>query len=133
MRRLIVLAAFVLAGCAGTEPPSPEAIQVVHTYPANYKTELLAYLRTFLNDPSGVRNAYVSEPKLTRIQGYERYVTCVRFDAKAVSGNYRGSRDHVATYLGGKLEHFAELRPQAEQCRSADYQPFPELEQLPRR
>jgi hypothetical protein len=130
MRRLVLVLAVALAGCAGAEPPSPEAIQAVHTFPANYKGELLAYLQTFVNNPTGVRNAYVSEPTLTRIQGIERYVNCVRFDAKTASGRYRGSRDHLASYLGGKLEQFIELRQGAEQCRSADYQPFPELEHL---
>ena len=97
--------------------------------------ELIAHLRNFLNDPSNVRNAYVSEPVLTKIQGEERYVNCVRFNAKSASGGYRGNRDHLARYFGGKLEYFLELRPEAndDRCRGADYQPFPELEQLGRR
>jgi hypothetical protein len=134
MRWLAVLSALALTGCAGAEGPSPQAIEAVRTYPANYKAEILSYLRTFLNDPTDVHNAFVSEPKLTRVQGIERYVNCVQFDARAASGKYRGSRDHLATYFAGKLENFVELRADAkDQCRTADYQPFPELEQLARR
>jgi len=123
----------MLAGCAGVEGPSAETLRAARLYPANYKGELIAYLRTFLNDPH-VRDAYVSEPALTKIQGEERYVNCVRFDAKASSGGYRGSRDHLARYFGGKLEYFMELRPEAkdDRCRKVDYQAFPELEQLGR-
>ena len=134
MRRLVLIVAISVAGCAGIEGPSAESVRAIRTFPADYKTELLAHLRTFLNDPSNVRNASVSEPVLTRIQGVERYVNCVRFDAKTGYGGYRGSRDHLASYLGGKLEHFVELRPEAsDQCGGANYQPFPELERLPRR
>ena len=133
MRRLALLFLIPLVGCAGVEGPSAENIQAVRTFPTNYKAELLAYLRTFLNDPTNVRNAYVSEPVLTRVRGVERYVNCTRFDAKAATGGYRGSRDHLASYFGGKLEQFVELRADAaDQCRSADYQPFPELERLTR-
>jgi len=135
MRRLALIALLALTGCAGVEGPSAESIQAVHTFPANYRAEVLAYLRTFLNDPTGVRSAFISQPTLTRVRGVERYVSCVRFDAKsATGGGYRGSRDHLVSYIGGKLENFVELRAEAsDQCRSADYQPFPELEQLTRR
>src|SRR5437588_11622836 len=111
MRRLVLLLSLGLAGCAGGEGPSAETIQAARTFPANYKAELLAYLRTFLNDPTNVRNAYVSEPTLTRIQGADRYVTCVRFDAKNSYGGYRGHKDYIATYFGGTLEYFVELKP----------------------
>jgi hypothetical protein len=132
MRRLILLLTVALCGCA--EGPSAETVRAAHVYPANYKAELVAYLRTFLNDPTRVRDAYVSEPVMAKIQGEERYVNCVRFDARNTSGSYRGSRDHVARYFGGKLEYFMELRREAndDRCRNADYQPFPELEHMTR-
>jgi len=135
MRRLVLLLfALAVGGCAAVDGPSPETVQAARLYPANYKAELIAYLRNFLNDPTNVRNAYVSEPVLTKIQGEERYVNCVRFNARSGSG-YRGNRDHMARYFGGKLEYFLELRPEAsdDRCRNANYQPFPELEQISRR
>ena len=135
MRALVLLLALVLGGCAGIDAPSPETVRAARQFPANYKAELIAYLRNFLNDPTNVRNAFVSEPVLKTFQGEERYVNCVRFNAKSASGGYRGNRDHLARYFGGKLEYFMELRPEAndDRCRSADYQPFPELEQMTRR
>ena len=134
MRRLAVLLAIALGGCA-TDGPSAGTVRAAHIYPTNYKAELLAYLRTFLNDPTNVHTALVSEPALIKIEGEERYVNCVRFDAKTSSGSYRGSREYLASYFGGKLEYFTELRPEAkhERCKTASYQPFPELEQLSRR
>lgn len=132
MRRIVLLLAIAVGGCA--EGPSTATMRAARVFPSDYKAELLAYLRTFLNDPTNVRDAYVSEPVLVRLQTEERYVNCVRFDAKTASGGYRGSRDHLARYFGGKLEYFMELRSEANdgRCRSANYQPFPELERLGR-
>jgi hypothetical protein len=134
MRRLVVILACTLGGCAGVQGPSAETLRAARTYPDNYKAELLAYLRTFLNDPTHVRNAYVSEPTLIRELGEDRYIVCVRFDAKNSYGGYRGSRDNLATYFGGKLEHFVEMRGEQrdDRCRTATYHPFPELERLTR-
>jgi hypothetical protein len=132
MHRLVVLLALMLGGCAGGELPSADTLRASRMFPANYKAELIAHLRNFLNDPTNVRSAFVSEPTLTRIEGEHRYFNCVRFDARSSYGRYRGSRDHLATYFGGKLEYFAELRPESrdDRCASAAYAPFPELEQL---
>jgi len=134
MRRLVTLLAIVCSGCVGLPGPSPETVASARQFPANYKGELLAYLRTFLNDPTNVRGAFISEPVLAKIQGMDRYFNCVRFDAKTTYGRYRGSRDYLATYLGGKLDNIAELRPEAkdDKCRTASYEPFPELEKLTR-
>jgi hypothetical protein len=135
MLRLVILLALALGGCAGVEGPSAETVRAARTFPSDYKTELLAHLRNFLNDPSNVRSAYISQPALGRIEGEERYLACVRFDAKNTYGSYRGSRDHLAVFFGGKLEYFVELRPETrdERCRTATYEPFPELERLARR
>jgi len=135
MRWPMLLLALTLGGCAGVEGPSAETVRAARMVPTNYKAELLAYLRNFLNDPSNVRNAQISQPVLGRVEGEERYLSCVRFDARNTSGSYRGSRDHLAVFFGGKLEYFVELRPEMrdERCRTATYEPFPELERLARR
>ena len=135
MPRLVLLLVLALGGCAGLEGPSAESVRAARMFPSDYKGELLAYLRNFLNDPSNVRSAFISPPALTRIQSEERYLSCVRFDARSTTGSYRGSRDHLAVFFGGKLEYFVELRPEArdERCGSAAYEPFPELERLGRR
>lgn len=135
MAWLVLLVALALGGCAGIEGPSAETVRAAKAVPTDYKGELIAYLRNFLNDPSNVRSAFVSQPALGRIQGEERYISCVRFDARSTTGSYRGSRDHVAVFFGGKLEYFFELRPESrdDRCRDATYEPFTELERLGRR
>jgi hypothetical protein len=132
----------MLSACAAFrgDGPSPEARvaawEAGNVYPANYRAELLAYLRTYLNDPSGVREAQVSEPVLRSVGPGNRYVVCVRFNPRKVGGGYAGAREHMVVYVGGKLDRFVELRGEqqakGEQCSGATYAAFPELESLTR-
>jgi len=59
----------------------------------------------------------------------QRYVSCVRYRAKAGSGDLGASRDHLVVFVQGKLDAFKEGK---EQCAAATYVPFPELETLTR-
>ncbi len=45
-------------------------------------------MRTYLNDPTGVRDAYVSEPAQRTLDGVNRYFSCVRYTAKKTGGQY---------------------------------------------
>jgi hypothetical protein len=99
-------------------------------FPARYKAETLAFLRSYLNDPSQIRDAAISQPVVRPVANVgPRYVACVRFNARKSDGGYAGSRDHFVVFFGGKLDRLA---PTREDCRDAAYQPFPELERLTR-
>ena len=97
--------------------------------PANYRAEIIAYQRSYLNDPTGIRGAAISQPALKNLGNTERYIVCVRFNAKNPNGAYAGLRDHLAIFLAGKLD---QMGPTREQCKDAAYEPFPELERLTR-
>ena len=138
-RLFVGLAAAVLAGCATEIGPSPAELKArwdaENIYPQNYRQDLLAFLRTYLNDPTNVRGAAVSQPQLKYIGPGDRYVSCVRFNARNLDGKYVGSKDGAATFVSGKLERFfdnpRELR-ERELCKDAVFAPFPELERLTR-
>jgi hypothetical protein len=119
-----ILLALALCGCAGEHAytgPETKGGASVNIFPDNYRAEILAYQRSFLNDPTGIRSASIGST--------ERYVVCVRFNAKAPNGSYAGVREHLAIFLAGKLDQMGATR---EQCRDATYEPFPELERLTR-
>jgi hypothetical protein len=101
-----------------------------NVYPADYRRELIAHLRTYLNDPTGIREAAISEPALKPVGPGDRYVVCVRFDPKGSGGGYAGAKDHLVIYAGGKLDRYVEAA--GENCKEAAYAPFPELERLTR-
>jgi hypothetical protein len=140
--RIAALAVAMLANaCAvqlATEQPPDQpqfsdrrlTTEADNPFPANYKPETLAFLRSYLNDPSRIRDAFISTPTVRPVANVGlRYVACVRFNARRSDGSYAGSRDHFAVFFGGKLDRLA---PTREDCRDAAYQPFPELERLTR-
>jgi hypothetical protein len=99
--------------------------------PVNYKSDLIAMLRVYLNNPTQIRDASLSEPILLPVVGgRNRWVVCLRLDAKRSSGQYTGSREYIAVFLAGRLDQLVDAK--AEQCKAAEYQPFPEAETLVR-
>ena len=154
----LVLAGFCLSACTTSNlGPTQTELRAKwdaqNVFPQNYKTDLLAYFRTYLNNPEGVRGASVSAPFMKDVGLGERYVVCVRFNARDTRGKYLGPKEAIAVYVAGKLDHVAELRrarneATAEQlaaeaeaetaraprelCKDASFAPFPELETLRR-
>ena len=135
MRRSVLLLVLALAACGKTlDELSSEQRRAAWTagnvYPADYRAELVAHLRTYLNDPTGIREAAISEPALKPVGYGDRYVVCVRFNPKRGGGGYAGLKDHLVVYAGGKLDRYVETA--GENCKDAAYAAFPELERLTR-
>ncbi len=136
MRWLAFVAVLMVGGCATEVGPTPAELkaqwEAQNVFPRNYRTDLMAYMRTYLNDPAHVRGAAVSQPQLKPIGPGERYVACVRYSAR-VDGKYAGSKDGAATYVSGKLDRYLDTPIEVrELCKDATYGPFPELETLTR-
>lgn len=132
---LLTIAALLLSACAGgglgVDTGGGDA-GGIHTFPDNYKPEILAAMHAYLNDPSGIRDASISEPMLKEV-GHgtgTRYVVCLRFNGKRDNGNYAGLKQIEAVFLAGRFEDFVDAP--REPCQSATYAAFPELEQLKR-
>jgi len=94
--------------------------------PVNYKPDIVATLRVYLNNPLEITDASVSEPLLQSIGGYDRYVVCVRLNAKKSDGQFTGAKEYVAVFVNGRLDRMIDAKP--EQCSTAQYQPFPEAQ-----
>ena len=138
-RLATLLLASGLAACAGQRD-----LFESNPAPPNYKPDILAFLRTYLNDPTNVRDAALSEPSERRVLGMQRYVVCVRFNARKSDGKYAGLLDTAAVFRVGRLDRFIDLTPDETAsdaalrdelrgvCKTATYEPFPELERLTR-
>jgi hypothetical protein len=120
----------LLCGCASSSGPAVETKggASVNVYPDNYKPEVLAFLRNYLNDLTGIRNAGITVPAVRKVGGVERYAVCVRFSARTPGASMSG-RDYLAVLLAGKLD---QMVPTREECKAASYEPFPDLEQIRR-
>ena len=93
---LPVVAALALGACSSDYMAAQESEQAaLTTVPQNYRADILAFMRTYLNDPTQVRGAYVSEPALRTLDGASRYTVCLRYNAKKSGGQYAGSKDSI--------------------------------------
>lgn len=131
----ILLLPIGLAACASSDEGRGESYSsdrggAEQPYPNNYRPELLAFMKTYLNNPVGVRDAVVAEPVQRTVGGRQRYVSCLRYSARDSDGNYGSVRERAVVYVDGRLDHVAEKA--AETCAGAAYAPFPELEKLTR-
>lgn len=126
---LLAGATVLLAACAHHRSADDEDI---NAYPANYKTEILEGMHAYLNDPTGIRDAAISEPMLKSTGTGEatHYVVCVRFNPKQSATVYAGVREVAAVFLVGRFDRFIDTPKQ--QCADASYAPFPELQKLSR-
>ena len=134
-RVAILLLPITLAACAGSD----EARNIAYTddrgvanqpYPNNYRAELLAFMKTYLNNPVGVHDAAMAEPVQRTVGGRLRYLSCLRFTPRESDGSYREARERGILYVDGRLDRMVENA--SEPCAGAIYAPFPELEKLTR-
>lgn len=131
------LAVMLAGGCATDVGPSEAELkarwEAQNVYPEGFKKDLLAFLRTYLNDPSHVRAATVSPPQRKTAGSGERFIVCVRYDARNSDGEYTGVKGGYATYVSGKLDRYFDVPNEvAAMCKDIAFAPFPELEKLTR-
>ena len=131
----ILLLPVALAACAGSD----EGRSITYTddrgvanqpFPGNYKSEIVSFMRTYLNNPVGVHDAAMAEPVQRTVGGRLRYVTCLRFTPRESDGSYREPRERAILYVDGRLDRMVENA--GETCAGAVYAPFPELEKMTR-
>jgi hypothetical protein len=131
----ILLLPIALAACAGSD----ESRSITYTddrgvsnqpFPNNHKNEILSFMKTYLNNPVGVRDAAMAEPVQRTVGGRLRYVSCLRFTARDAEGGYREPRERAIVFVDGRLDRVVDNA--GEPCAGAVYAPFPDLEKLTR-
>jgi hypothetical protein len=121
-----------LAGCNSDWINARDRATVANTTPPapTYKADIVALMHTYLNDPTGVRDAFISEPALRPVDNASRYTVCLRYTARKGGGQYAPSKDNLVVFRDGRLDHVVDNA--REICKDAAYQPFRELERLSR-
>ena len=125
----------VLSACAASDDGKPITFTddrgvSSQPFPKNYRSEVLAFLKTYLNNPVGVRDAVMAEPVQRTVGGQVRFVSCLRFNQREADGSYRGARDRAVVYVDGRLDRITENA--GDLCAGASYARFPELENMVR-
>ena len=124
-----------LAGCASSSDGDSISFTndrgvASQPFPDNYRAELLAFMKTYLNNPVGVHDAAMAEPVQRTVGGRLRYVSCLRFIPRETDGSYRNSRERAILYVNGRLDRVVENA--SDICAGAVYVPFPDLEKMTR-
>jgi hypothetical protein len=131
----ILLLPVALAACASSE----DSRGITYTddrgvanqpFPDNYRAELLAFMKTYLNNPVGVHDAALAEPVQRIVGGRLRYISCLRFTPRESDGSYRELRERAILYVNSRLDRVVENA--SDICAGAVYAPYPDLEKLTR-
>ena len=131
----MMLLPIMLSACAAVDDSKP----ITYTddrgvssqpFPKNFRAEVLAFLKTYLNDPVGVRGAVMAEPVERVVGGRQRYVVCLRFSPRESDGSYREPRERAVLFVDGRLDRIIENA--VEPCAGVAYAPFAELEKMTR-
>lgn len=134
-RVICLMLPIMLAACAsGDEGGSfslfSESKDTPQSFPANYRAELLAFMKTYLNNPVGVHEAAMAEPVMRDVNGKTRYISCLRYSARESDGSYREPRERAVLFVNGRLDRLIEKS--GELCAGVALAPFPEMEKLTR-
>jgi hypothetical protein len=125
----VMLAACQTDDAGGSMSFSPDS-NANQPFPSNYRGEMVSYMRVYLNNPVGVREAAIAEPVQRTVGGRVRYVSCLRFSERQSDGTYREARDRAVLFVNGRLDRM--IQNASDECAGAVYTPFPELEQMQR-
>jgi hypothetical protein len=135
-RAAILSLPIALAACAGGDDGfrsiafNDDRGATSQPYPENYRAELLAFMKTYLNNPVGVHDGAMAEPVQRTVGGRVRFVSCLRFTPRESDGSYRELRERAILYVNGRLDRMVENA--SDICAGAVYAPFPDLEKLTR-
>ncbi len=136
VRGLVLLAvcALALSACAFRDKDGyvvgTERNEGPQQFPQDYRVELLAFMRSYLNDPTGIKEAFIAEPAQRTVSGHLRYVVCLSYSARDGNGDNAPARVRAVLYVQGRLDKLIE--DGVEICEGASYAPFPDMERLTR-
>lgn len=120
----------MLGGCGLSSILESDSGERDQTFPSSYKSELLAFFRSYLKDPVAVREAAMAEPMLRNVGGQPHFVSCLKFNPRESDGSYRGVQIRGVIYNNGRLDRV--LDDLGDVCASATYAAFPELQTMSR-
>jgi hypothetical protein len=132
---LVLVLPLALAACFGSDGDRPSLMEGTQAggpqpFPDNFRSDTLALMRAYLNNPVGVREATMADPVLREIGGRQFYVACLHFTPRETDGSYKGMRERAAVFVNGRGDRIVDRA--GELCAGAVYAPFPELEKMAR-
>jgi hypothetical protein len=132
---LMLALPLALTGCFGSGGDRPALMEGTQAggpqpFPDNFRGDTLALMRTYLNNPVGVRDASMAEPVQREVGGRQFYVSCLHFTPRETDGSYKAMRERAVIFVNGRADRVVDRA--SELCAGAVYVPFPELEKMAR-
>ena len=134
-RALILALPLALAACFGGDGDRPSLMEGSQAggpqpFPDNFRSDTVALMRSYLNNPVGVREASMADPVQREVGGRHFYVSCLHFTPRETDGSYKAMRERAVVFVNGRADRV--LDRASEFCTGAVYAPFPELEKMTR-
>lgn len=131
----VLVLPLMLAACFGSDGHRPTIIGGPQAggpqpFPDNFRGDILALMRTYLNNPVGVREASMAEPVQREVGGRQFYVSCLHFTPRETDGSYKAMRERAVIFVNGRADRVVDRT--SDLCAGAVYVPFPELEKMTR-
>ncbi|HEV2154661.1 hypothetical protein [Bradyrhizobium sp.] len=136
VRRALILALpLALAACFGSDGDRPSLMEGSQAggpqpFPDNFRSDTVALMRSYLNNPVGVREASMADPVQREVGGRQFYVSCLHFTPRETDGSYKAMRERAVIFVNGRGDRVVDRTN--ELCAGAVYAPFPELEKMTR-
>ena len=135
IRAAILVLPLTLAACFGSDGDRPSLMEGGQAggpqpFPDNFRTDALALMRAYLNNPVGVRDASMADPVQREIGGRQFYISCLHFTPRETDGTYKAMRERAIVYVNGRADRVIDRANEI--CAGAVYAPFPELEKMAR-
>jgi hypothetical protein len=132
---LILALPLALAACFGSDGDRPSLMEGGQAggpqpFPDNFRTDALALMRAYLNNPVGVRDASMADPVQREIGGRQFYISCLHFTPRETDGSYKAMRERAIVYVNGRADRVIDRANEI--CAGAVYAPFPELVKMTR-
>ncbi|MGY3513684.1 hypothetical protein ACVIQY_006659 [Bradyrhizobium sp. USDA 3051] len=132
---LMLALPLALTGCFGSDGDRPTLMEGTQAgdpqpFPDNFRGDTLALMRSYLNNPVGVRDASMAEPAQREVGGRQFYVSCLHFTPRETDGTYKAMRERAVIFVNGRADRVVDRA--SELCAGAVYVPFPELEKMTR-
>jgi hypothetical protein len=111
--------------------------------PTNYRPAVAEYIRKTFFDPYSIRDAGIAPPRPgwafggNSMGAYKTgWAICVRANAKNRMGAYSGVKENIYIFQDGRVVASGQdldTSAAGTGCEGAQYEPFPEIEEQPRR
>jgi hypothetical protein len=134
-RFAVLMLPIALAACAGGDEGggfslSGDKPDTPQSYPSQNRAEVLAFMKTYLNNPVGLRDVGMGDPMMRDVNGKMRYIVCLRYSPRESDGSYHEPRERAVLFVNGRLDRMIEKSD--ELCAGAVLGPFPDLEKMTR-